>query len=140
MEKTNDLNEIQTIEKRGFHRWAWLIIILLGGLLMVFGGVQDLLIFFKPGLEMVPSWHPIPSVVGLICGLIVSVSALSNIILGLLIRCAVGAKELKLAYFVVVTSGLGLAADLTSGYYGFGCLIALLVSIWLICRFHKTMD
>jgi len=34
------------MEKRGFHRWAWLVVLLLGGLLMIFGGAQDVTLFF----------------------------------------------------------------------------------------------
>ncbi len=29
------------MKKRGFHRWAWLVVFLLGGVLMVYGGAQD---------------------------------------------------------------------------------------------------
>lgn len=55
-------------EKRGFHRWAWLVVFLLGGLLMIYGGAQDLTLFFAPegDLAPVPSWHPVPPLVGLI--------------------------------------------------------------------------
>jgi hypothetical protein len=60
------------MEKRGFHRWTWLIVLLLGGLLMLYGGAQDVTLFFSPegDLSPVPSWHPIPPLVGLVCGLI----------------------------------------------------------------------
>ena len=38
------------MEKRGFHRWAWLVVFLLGGVLMLYGGAQDVAIFFSSDL------------------------------------------------------------------------------------------
>lgn len=140
-ENTNNLNKIQIKEKQGFHRWAWLVIFLLGGLLMVFGGVQDVLLFFKPEISMVAPWHPIPSTVGLICGLIVLISAISNIILSLLLRKAIGNKELRIVIIIASISLIGLVADLISGYYGFGNLVALIICIILIIiKIRKTKE
>ena len=107
---------------------------------MVFGGLQDLFLFFLPDLSMMSSWHPIPSIVGLICGIIVLLSAISNIILSLLLRKAIGTIELRIVYSITLISFIGLVADLVSGYYGFGSLIALLVGLWLIYKIHKTKE
>ena len=56
--------------RQGFHRWAWLVVLGLGGLLMLYGGAQDVTLFFSPEgkLAPVPAWHPVPLVVGLVCG------------------------------------------------------------------------
>lgn len=61
--------------KQGFHKWAWLIILLLGGLLMLYGGAQDVLLFFAPDMVPVPSWYSVTPVAGLVYGLIVFFSA-----------------------------------------------------------------
>ena len=53
------------MEKQGFHRWAWLVVFLLGGVLMLFGGTQDMALYFSPDLAPVSPWHPVPSLVGL---------------------------------------------------------------------------
>lgn len=122
------------MEKQGFHKWAWLIILLLGGLLMLYGGAQDILLFFAPDIVPVPSWYSVTPVLGLICGLIVLASAGFNIILGWKLRHATDIQEKKFARLVSFVSTVGMIADWVSGYYGFGSLIALLTSIWLIRR------
>jgi type IV secretory pathway VirB2 component (pilin) len=122
------------MKKRGFHRWAWLVVLLLGGLLMLYGGAQDVALFFSSNLAPVPSWHPAPPLVGLVCGLIVLASAGSNAIWGWRLRRAEGAQERRLARRVAVVSGIAMTADWVSGYYGFGSLMALLTGIWLAAR------
>ena len=52
------------MERQGFHRWVWLVVFLLGGLLVIYGGAQDVALFFTPDLAPVPSWHPAPPLVG----------------------------------------------------------------------------
>ena len=121
------------MEKQGYHRWAWLVVFLLGGLLMIYGGAQDLTLFFAPegDLAPVPSWYPTPPIVGLVCGLIVLASAGLNVVWGWQLRHADGAEERRLARRVALVSGVGVIADWISGYYGFGSLVSLLTSIWL---------
>ena len=125
------------MEKQGFHRWAWLVVFLLGGVLMLFGGTQDMALYFSPDLAPVSSWYPAPSLVGLICGLIVIVSALLNIVWGWQLRPAEAARELRLARMVAFVSGIGMIADWISGYYGYGSLMALLTGIWLMNKHSK---
>ncbi len=122
------------MKKRGFHRWAWLVVFLMGGVLMIYGGAQDLTLFFSPegNLAPVPSWHPVPALVGLICGLIVLASAGLNLVWGWRLRRAEGGDELQLARWVALGSGAAVIADLISGYYGFGSLMALLTGVWLM--------
>jgi hypothetical protein len=120
------------MQKQGFSRWSWLIVFLLGGLLMLYGGAQDVTSSFSPELAPVPSWHPAPPVVVLVCGLIVLASALSDVVWGWQLRCAEGAQERRLAGRIAFASGAGMVADWISGYYGFGSLIALLTAIWLM--------
>lgn len=120
------------MEKRGFHRWVWLVVFLLGGVLMIYGGAQDLMIFFAPDLAPVPAWHPVLPVVGLVCGLIVLASAGLNLAWGWRLRRAEGGDELRLARWVALVSGVAVIADLVSGYYGFGSLVALLAGVWLM--------
>jgi len=131
-EKQSNFKDKKSIEKRGFHRWACLVILILGGLLMLYGGAQDVLLFFAPELAPVPSWHSVIPVVGLIYGLIVLVSAGLNIFLGWQLRNTEGIQEKKIARLVSSVSFVGMVADCISGYYGFGSLMALLTSIWLI--------
>ena len=128
------------MKKSGFHRWAWLVVFLLGGVLMIFGGAQDLTLFFAPegNLAPVPSWHPVLPLVGLVCGLIVLTSAGMNLVWGWQLRSAAGGDELRLARWVALVSGAAVIADLVSGYYGFGSLMALLAGVWLM-REHKKM-
>jgi len=127
------------MQKQGFHHWAWLVVLLLGGLLMLYGGAQDVAIFFAPDLALVPSWRPTPPVVGLVCGLIVLASAGLNVVWGWRLRRAEGAEERRLARRVALVSGMGLIADWISGYYGFGSLAALLIGIWLM-RKHTQLS
>ena len=128
------------IKKQGFHRWAWLVVFLLGGILMIYGGAQDITLFFSPEGELapVPSWHSVSPIVGLVCGLIVLASAVFNIVWGLRLRHAEGVYEYKLVRHVVIISGVGMVADWISGYYGFGSLMALLTGLWLIRRARNT--
>ncbi len=126
------------MQKRGFHRWAWLVVLLLGGLLMIYGGAQDVMLFFSPELAPVPSWYSTPPVVGLVCGLIVLASAGLNVVWGWRLRSAEGAEEQGLARRVALVSGVGMIADWVSGYYGFGSLMALLVGVWLM-RKHTQL-
>lgn len=128
------------MEKRGFHRWAWLVVFLLGGLLMIYGGAQDVTLFFSPegDLAPVPSWHPAPPVVGLVCGLIVLASAGLNLVWGWQLRRAEGDQERRLARQVALVSTVAMIADWVSGYYGFGSLVALLTSIWLMMKHTQT--
>lgn len=125
--------------KQGFHRWVWLVIFLLGGLLMLFGGAQDSMLFFSDQWALVPSWHAVPPIVGLVCGLIVLASAVLNVVWGWQLRHAEGARERRLARQVTLVSGIGVIADWVSGYYGFGSLMALLASAWL-ARKNFQMD
>ena len=120
--------------KRGFHRWAWLVVFLLGGVLMLFGGAQDVAIFFSSDLAPVPSWRPVPPLVGLVCGLIVLVSAGLNIFWGWQLRRVDGVLERRLASRVAIVSAVAMIADWVSGYYGFGSLMALLTGVWLMRR------
>ena len=122
------------MEKRGFHRWAWLVVFLLGGVLMLFGGAQDVAIFFSSDLAPVPSWRPVPPLVGLVCGLIVLVAAGVNIFWGGQLRRVDGVLERRLASRVAVVSAVAMIADWVSGYYGFGSLMALLTGVWLMRR------
>ena len=122
------------MEKRGFHRWSWLVVFLLGGVLMLFGGAQDVALFYSSDLAPVPSWHPVPPVVGLVCGLIVLVSAGLNIVWGWQLRRAVGVQERRLASRVAIVSAVAMISDWVSGYYGFGSLMALLTGVWLMRR------
>jgi hypothetical protein len=101
---------------------------------MIFGGVQDVTLFFSPELALVPSWHPNPAVVGLACGLIVLASAGLNVIWGWQLRRAEGAQERRLARRAALVSGVAMAADGVSGYYGFGSLVALPTGICLMRR------
>ena len=120
--------------KQGFHRWAWLVVFLLGGLLMLYGGAQDMALFFSSNLAPVPSWHPVPPLVGLVCGLIVLASAGLNVVWGWHLRHAEGAQEHRLARRVALVSGVATVADWVSGYYGFGSLMALLTGVWLVMK------
>lgn len=126
----------KVIKKQGFHRWAWLVVFLLGGLSMVYGGAQDITLFFPPEGELaqVPSWHSVTPIVGLVCGLIVLISAVLNIVWGLWLQRAESVRELRLAQYVAIISGVGMVADWVIGYYGFGSLMALLTGLWLIRR------
>lgn len=101
---------------------------------MIYGGAQDVMLFFAPELAPVRSWHPHPPLVGLICGLIVLASAGLNVVWGWQLRSAEGARERRLARRLALTSGVGLIADWISGYYGFGSLMALLTGLWLMRR------
>ena len=122
------------MEKQGFHRWAWLVVFLLGGLLMLYGGAQDVTLFFAPELAPVSSWYPAPPAVGLVCGLIVLASAGLNVVWGWQLRRTECARERRLARRVALVSGVAMVADWIGGYYGFGSLVALLTGIWLMRR------
>jgi hypothetical protein len=122
------------VEKRGFHRWAWLVVFLLGGVLMLFGGAQDVAIFYSSDLAQVQSWRPVQPVVGLVCGLIVLVSAGLNIVWGWQLRRADTIQERRLAIRVAIVSAVAMIADWVSGYYGFGSLMAMLTGVWLMRR------
>ena len=111
---------------------------LLGRLLMIYGGVQDIALFFSPEGELapVPSWHSVPPIVGLVFRLIVLASAVLNIVRGggvlTAATCRGGVYECRLARHVVIISGVGMVADWISGYCGFGSMMALLTELWLI--------
>ena len=124
------------MQKQGLHRWAWLLVLLCGGILMLFGGAQDVTLFFAPegGLAPVPSWHPASPLVGLVCGLLVLASAGLNIVWGWQLRRAEGDRELGLARRIALVSGVAMIADWVSGYYGFGSLVALLTGICLMMQ------
>jgi hypothetical protein len=127
------------LKKRGFHRWAWLVVFLLGGVLMIYGGAQDLTLFFSPegNLAPVPSWHPVLPLVGLVCGMIVLASAGLNLVWGWQLRGAEGDDELRLARWVALVSGAAVIGDWVSGYYGSGSFMALLTGIWLMRKCPK---
>ncbi len=116
-------------------RWVWLVVVIFGGLLMIFGGVQDVLKFFAPELSLVPTWYSALPLVALVCGLIVLASAGMNLVWGLQLRQAEPIQEKRLAQYIAALSGIAVIADWISGYYGFGSLLAVLVSLWLI---HKN--
>ncbi len=101
---------------------------------MLYGGAQDMLIFFAPELALVPSWYVASPIVGLVCGLIVMVSAVLNVVWGWQLRIAEGTEEFKLAYHVAFVSGVAMVADWISGYYGFGSMAAMLSGLYLIQR------
>ncbi|MCK4997636.1 hypothetical protein KAS08_05000 [Candidatus Pacearchaeota archaeon] len=124
-------------KKQRLHRQAWLIVLVLGGVLMLYGGLQDMLLFFAPGHTFVPSWHTASPIVGLVCGLIVMLSAGLNIVLGWQLRQTTGKEELVLAHRVVFVSAIGTVADWISGYYGFGSMVALIIGLWLIQNIEK---
>jgi len=67
--------------------WEFLLVIpsvfALGGLLMLYGGVQDVLLFFAPDMVPVPSWYSVTPVVGLVYGLIVFFSGRLEFIFGI---------------------------------------------------------
>jgi len=117
-------------------------VFLLGGLLMLYGGAQDVTLFFSPegDLAPVPSWHPAPPLVGLVCGLIVLASAGLDIAWGWQLRCAESVQERRLACRVALVSGVAMIADWVSGYYGFGSLMALLTGLWLMMKHPPPSD
>ncbi len=106
---------------------------------MLYGGAQDVAIFFSSHLAPVPPWHPVPPVVGLVCGLIVLVSAGLNIVWGWQLRRADAVQERRLASRVALVSAVAMIADWVSGYYGFGSLMALLTGLWLIRKRPHTI-
>ena len=130
------------MKKKGFHNWAWLVVMLLGGLLMIYGGAQDLTLFFSPESDLapVPSWHTVPPIAGLICGLIVLASAVLNLVWGWQLKSAKRSRERKLSLFVILGSSIGIIADWISGYYGFGSLAAMLTGLWLIHNQHNVLQ
>lgn len=71
--------------------------------------------------------------------LIVLASAGLNIVWGLQLRYAEDTEERRLALRVVLFSGVAMIADLVSGYYGFGSLMALLTGLWLIRKRPHTI-
>ena len=95
------------------------------------------MLYFAPELAPVPSWQPVPPIVGLICGLVVLTSAGLNLVWGWQLRRAEGGDELRLARWVALVSGVALIADLISGYYGFGSMAALLAGVWLMRKHTK---
>jgi len=101
---------------------------------MLYGGAQDLTIFFAPdgNLAPLPSWHPVPPIVGLVSGIIVLASAGLNLDCGWQLRRAEAVDELRLARWVALVSGVAMIADWVCGYYGFGSLMALLTQNWLV--------
>ena len=100
--------------------------------MMLYGGAEDVVIFYSSDLAPVPSWYSGPPIVGLVCGVIVLVSAVLNLVWGWQLRRAIGVQERRLARWVVLISTVAMIADWASGYYGFGSLIALLTGVWLI--------
>jgi type IV secretory pathway VirB2 component (pilin) len=122
------------VEKKGFYRWAWLVIIIMGGIGMVFGGAQDVILFFSDDLIIIHSWHPVIPVVGLVCGIIVMITGGLNIMWGWQIKQAEGTIEKKLAQKVALFSVVAMIFDWICGYYGFGSLMALLTAIYLLRR------
>ncbi len=68
------------------------------------------------------------------CGLIVTVSAVLNVIWGWQLRYAIGGEELTIARRVALVSGVAMVTDLASGYYGCGSMAALLSGVYLIWR------
>ncbi len=112
---------------------------LLGGLLMLYGGAQDVTLFFSSDLAPVPAWHSASPLVGLICGLIVLGSAGLNVVWGWQLRRADVAQEQRRARRVALVSGVAMIADWVSGYYGFGSLMALLTGLWLMRKHPHTI-
>lgn len=105
---------------------------------MIYGGAQDVMLFFAPTLAPVASWYSTPPIVGLVCGLIVLISAGLNAAWGWQLRQAGGTKERRLALWVALASSIAMIADWISGYYGFGSLMALLTAIWLMKRCSRV--
>ncbi|MHA1910627.1 MAG: hypothetical protein ACTSYA_02925 [Candidatus Kariarchaeaceae archaeon] len=115
------------------HKWAWILIFLIGGVLMIYGGVQDIMIYFVEDLP-VASWHTISPEIALICGIIVLISALLTIYWSLQAYKQIENHELtyKIAQKIVVVNFIATITDWICGYYGFGSLVALIIAILLI--------
>lgn len=126
------MNEENNKEIMRSNRWVWLVVVLLGGLLTIFGGVQNLLKYFAPELSLTPTWYSAPPLAFLVCGLIVLISAGMNLIWGVQLRQAEPMQEKSLALKISAISGIGLIADWICGYYGFGSLLAMLAGLWLL--------
>ena len=86
---------------------------------MLYGGAQDVALYFAPGLAPVSSWRVVLPAVGLVCGLVVLASAGFNLVWGWRLRRATGALERKLAGHVALVSATPMVRQLCLGAWSY---------------------
>ncbi len=140
-EKTNNAGTYNENKEGKFSKYVW-IIILLGGLFMIYGGILDIMVYFERTLPFAPpSWHTIDTKISLICGIFILFAAVYLILKSLKIKSITeeGRKNklkqlMKVLLMVCIT---GTIADFIAGYYARGFLIGLLGIMYLNYTLEK---
>ncbi len=131
----NKRPNLQKKENHDFTKQIW-IILLLGGLFMIYGGVLDIMTCFNATLPLAPpGWHTIDTKISLICGIIVLFTAFYLIVKSFEIKTIIEERRKKkikpLIKALLIVCITGTIADLIAGYYAIGFLMALLGLIYL---------
>lgn len=133
--KRQNLQKTNKEERYDFTKTVW-IILLLGGLFMIYGGVLDIMVYFNATLPFAPpSWHTVDTEVSLVCGIIVLFMAVYLIVKSIEVKTIIEEKReseitplIKALMIVCIT---GTIADLIAGYYARGFLVSMLGLIYL---------
>lgn len=107
------------------------IVILLGGLFMIYGGILDILMYFGKTLPFSPpSWHSVDTRISLICGIFVLIGAIYLILKSFEIKSIINKGEMvklrPLINSLLIVCIIGTIIDFIAGYYARGFLLGLL--------------
>ena len=106
-------------------------VLLIGSVFMIYGGILDVMVYFKKSLPFAPpAWHIIDAKISLICSIYILLAAIYLISKSFEIRLIITGKNNANIRPVInklsVICITGIIADLITGYYARGFLIALL--------------
>jgi len=130
------------MNKKGkFLKQVW-IILLVGGLFMIYGGILDIMAYFERTLPFAPlSWHTIDTRISLICGIYVLLAAVYLIRKSFKIKSTLKEEERNKTKSLIKALGIvcviGVITDIIAGYYARGFLIGLLGIMYLHYRLEK---
>ena len=112
------------------------VIILIGGLFMVYGGILDIMVYFQKTLPFAPlPWYSVDAKISLVFGVLILILALYLILVSFKVKTAVKEKRIDklelLIKSISIVSIVGTIADFITGYYARGFLLILLALIYL---------
>jgi len=138
----DETNNIENNNDKRKHIKRTQIILLMGGLFMIYGGIIDVMGHFGINVLLAPpSWHNINSTIGLICGILILLAAFYLILMSFRLKSLTqedGNYKIKVNLKnILIVCIIGTILDFIAGYYARGFLLVILKLLYLNYNLEK---
>ncbi len=128
-------------KKNKFLELVW-VVVLIGGLFMVYGGILDIMVYFQKTLPFAPPpWYSVDAKISLVFGVFVLILALYLILISFKVKTSIKERRINrlelLIKSISIVCLVGMIADFIAGYYARGFLLILLALIYLNYNIKK---